>query len=80
MNIVVFEDAGAEQLFPITTGRAAYTITCATYTLVELLSELDGNLIGVVRPYLQTIQKLDFPSLGENFDSQAEWTLVVTRD
>jgi len=77
MNIVVFEDAGTEQLFPITTGRAAYTVTCAAYRLVDWLSEFEGHLVGIVRPYLETIQRLDFPTLHTKLDPNAEWTLVV---
>ena len=51
MNMVVFEDAGVEKLFPVTTGRPAYAITCASYRLIDWLSDLDGNLIGLVRNY-----------------------------
>ena len=77
MNIVVFEDAGVEKLFPITTGRPAYAITCGSFRLIDWLSELDGNLVGLVRPYLETIQMLDFPQLAEQLDSKLKWTLVV---
>ena len=77
MNIVVFEDAGADQLFPITTGRAAYTITCASFTLLDLLSELNGHWVGVVRSYLEPIQKLDYPIFQPELNSDHEWTLVV---
>ena len=77
MNIVVFEDAGVEKLFPITTGRPAYAITCGSFRLIDWLSELDGNLVGVVRPYLETIQMLDFPQLADQLDSNLKWTLAV---
>ncbi len=77
MNIVVFEDAGVEKLFPITTGRPAYTITCASYRLVDWLVELDGNLVGLVRDYLEMIQLNDFPVFRESLDSRWKWTLIV---
>ncbi len=77
MNIVVFEDAGVEKLFPITTGRPAYAISCASYRLVDWLNLFDGNLTGVVRPYLESIQLLDFPELESKPDAGLQWTLVV---
>ena len=77
MNIVVFEDAGVEQLFPITTGRAAYSITCATYQLIDWLSAFKGHHVGLVRPYLAKIQDLDFPIFNEQVDPAFQWTLVI---
>ena len=77
MNIVVFEDAGVEQLYPITTGRPAYAITCGSFRLIDWLLELDANLVALVRPYLETIQFQDFPQLADRLDSDLKWTLVV---
>ena len=77
MNIVVFEDADVDKLFPITTGRPAYAISCASYQLVDWLNEFDGNLVGLVRPYLERIQMLDFPDFQQELDPRLKWTLVV---
>jgi len=77
MNILVFEDAGCEKLYPITTGRAAYAISCGSYRLVDWLNELDGNLVGLVRPHLESIQLLDFPEMRQQLDDDLRWTLVV---
>jgi UDP-N-acetylglucosamine diphosphorylase/glucosamine-1-phosphate N-acetyltransferase len=77
MNIVVFEDAGVEKLFPITTGRPAYAVSCASYRLIDWLNELDGNAVGLVRPYLESIQLLDFPELQPQLDPNLKWTIVV---
>jgi glucose-1-phosphate thymidylyltransferase len=77
MNIVVFEDAGVEKLFPVTTGRPAYAITCASYRLIDWLLELDGNLVGLVRDYLERIQLNDFPELQQELDANLKWTLAV---
>ncbi len=77
MNIVVFEDAGVEQLFPITTGRAAYSISCAGYQLVEWLSGFHGHHVGLVRPLLAELQTLDFPVFQPQIDPHLEWTLLV---
>lgn len=77
MNIVVFEDAGVDKLYPITTSRPAYAITCGSFRLIDWLLELDANLVGLVRPYLETIQFSDFPQLADRLDSNLKWTLVV---
>ncbi len=77
MNIVVFEDSGVDNLYPITTGRPAYAISCASYRLVDWLNELDGNLVGLVRPYLERIQLLDFPEFQRELDPTLKWTMVV---
>ncbi|MCH2177434.1 MAG: glucose-1-phosphate thymidylyltransferase [Mariniblastus sp.] len=77
MNILVFEDEGVEQLFPITTGRPAYAITCASYQLIDWLTRLSDNVVGSVRSYLELIQTLDFPSLSHQLDMNRRWTLVV---
>ena len=77
MNILIFEDAGTEKLLPITTGRAAYAISCGSYRLVDWLNELEGNLVGLVRPHLESIQLLDFPEMQQQLDANLKWTLVV---
>ncbi len=56
INIVVFEDADVDQLYPITTGRAAHEITCASYRLIDWLRLIPGELTSRVRPHLRTIQ------------------------
>ena len=77
MNIVVFEDAGVDKLYPITTGRPAYAITCGSFRLIDWLIELEANLVGLVRPHLETIQISDFPQFASQLDSNLKWTLVV---
>lgn len=77
MNLIVFEDAGTSNLFPITIGRPAYAITCASFRLIDWLARMDGNLVGLVRPHLQTIQLHDFPELQTSLAPNQEWTLVV---
>ena len=65
MNVVVFEDERVNDLFPITTGRLAYAISCAGYRLIDWLNQFDAPVFGHVRPHLHTIQELDFPSIRE---------------
>ncbi len=77
INVFVFEDNGVHQLFPITTGKPAYAITCASYRLIDWLIGLGGHLCGRVRPYLETIQIHDFPAIHAELDQQRELTLLV---
>ncbi len=84
MRIVVFEDEIISRLFPITVGRPAYAIGCASFRLIDWLSQLsrdsDAELHGMVRPHLVDIQRLDFPQLSRRaFTSQAPMLLVNAR-
>src|SRR5262245_5747486 len=84
MRIVVFEDEFAARLFPITVGRPAYAIGCASFRLIDWLAQLsrdsDAELHGVVRPHLADIQRLDFPQLSRrSFASQTPLLLVNAR-
>ena len=77
MNILVFEDNQVSQLHPITTGRPAYAITCATYRLIDWLPELGSRCVGHVRPHVRELQSLDFPQLSDHLDPGSSQTLVV---
>ena len=77
MNIVVFEDAGTSQLFPITTGKPAYAISCASFRLIDWLSEFGGNLTGIVRPHLETLQLHDFAELQNQLIADFPTTWLV---
>lgn len=63
MTIVLFEDQFCTALAPITTGRLAATITCGSYQLLDLVLELDTDVYGLSRSYLQPIQAIDYPAL-----------------
>lgn len=63
MSIVVFEDNQCEALAPITTGRLAATITCGSYRLLDLVSQLGRDCYGLSRRYLEPIQATDYPEL-----------------
>ena len=77
MNILVFEDEKVTQLYPITVGRPAYAITCASYRLIDFLRQLGGPVVANVRQHLRAIQKLDYPDLKSEIDSTQKLTLVV---
>lgn len=80
MQIIVFEDRRVDQLYPITIGRAAYNVSCASYRLVDWLTPLSlshkAKLRGVVRPHLAEIQKLDFPDFDHG-PATSQSTLLV---
>jgi UDP-N-acetylglucosamine diphosphorylase/glucosamine-1-phosphate N-acetyltransferase len=84
MRIVVFEDEVVARLFPITVGRPAYAIGCASFRLIDWLARLssdsDAELYGVVRPHLAAIQRLDFPQLSRRaFAGQMPMLVVNAR-
>lgn len=76
MNIVVVEDTGVRRLYPITIGRPAYLITCATYQLLDWLQKL-GETKAIVRPHLREVQRQDTPQLTNPLNPDQPWTLVV---
>lgn len=68
MQIILFEDEFVPRLYPITVGRPAYNVTCASFRLIDWMTELAREtgaiLRGIVRPYLATIQQVDFPQFS----------------
>jgi glucose-1-phosphate thymidylyltransferase len=77
MNILLFEDDGVERLYPVTTGRPAWAISCAGCRLVDWLSEWGGRVVALVRPHLRTVVMLDYPFLAPQLDTSQTWTLCV---
>ena len=66
MPILVFEDPLVEQLAPVTLGRPAMAVHCASLRLVDLVSRLPGEIRYVVRQYLEEIVAADYPSQGSS--------------
>lgn len=60
MQIVIFEDDAVAALYPVTTGRPAYAITCASYRLIDWVRQLEQPTFGAIRSHLLDIQKLDY--------------------
>ena len=77
MNLVLWEDEKVNQLFPITTGRLAYAISCASYRLIDWIRQLNVPIYADARPHLRTIQELDFQDVAEVPTSSAQPTLIV---
>jgi len=66
MTIVLFEDPQVTQLYPVTVGRPAFTISCASYRLIDLVSGWGHEVSTVVRPHLRAVQQADFPNAGSS--------------
>ena len=62
MNILLFEDKGVEKLRPITLTRPAFTISCGSFCLFDLIARLERPTAFSVQPHLEAIQRLDYPS------------------
>ncbi|HUE72798.1 MAG TPA: putative sugar nucleotidyl transferase [Pirellulaceae bacterium] len=82
MQLLVFEDDLVPRLYPITIGRPAYSISCASYRLIDWIGELSRELgakaYGVVRPHLAEHQRLDYPQMDGHACSQRDGTLLVS--
>lgn len=55
MSILLFEDDLATQLYPVTTGKPAFLITCGSFRLIDLVGQLDAAVTTIVRPHLRAI-------------------------
>ena len=61
MHVVLFEDSKVQDLYPITIGRAAFSISVGSMRLLNLARKLDSELELVVRPHLRDVLKEDAP-------------------
>ena len=61
MHVVLFEDSRVQDLYPITIGRAAFSISVGSMRLLNLTRELGVELELVVRPHLRDVLKEDAP-------------------
>lgn len=71
MKILLFEDDGIQRLFPATIGRAAFTLSCGGFNLIQLLALTNNELYAQTRKYVEQTTLLDFnPYLPNkvNFD------------
>lgn len=62
MNILLFEDNDVEQLRPITWTRPAFTISCGSFCLADLIARLGRPTGYIVQPHLEATCRLDFPN------------------
>lgn len=61
MHVILFEDTKTTGLYPITIGRAAFSISVGSLRLLNLARELGGEIELVSRPHLREILRLDVP-------------------
>jgi UDP-N-acetylglucosamine diphosphorylase/glucosamine-1-phosphate N-acetyltransferase len=64
MAIVLFEDDRVGQLSPITLGKPAFSITCGSYRLLDLVNSLDQAVHLLVRPHLRPLLEADGLRVG----------------
>lgn len=81
MQILVYEDPAVQTLSPITTGRPAYGITCATFRLVDWLRLTGLPILGCVRDHLVELQKLDYgiPPWSSGNDQETPTFIINSR-
>ncbi|HUY91888.1 MAG TPA: putative sugar nucleotidyl transferase [Pirellulales bacterium] len=61
MKIVLFEDQRVAELYPVTIGKPAYTISCGSYRLLDLAQELGDEIHAHVRPHLAAFRQAEPP-------------------
>ncbi len=59
MSVILFEDEQVGQLYPVTIGRPAYTISCGSYRLIDLVRQLGCQVTAVVRAHLREVALSD---------------------
>ena len=64
MKTFLFEDSVVATLAPVTTGRAAFNITCGSFRLFDLVEPLGSSIAVDVRPHLAAVTAADFPECG----------------
>ncbi|RMF41550.1 MAG: glucose-1-phosphate thymidylyltransferase [Planctomycetota bacterium] len=63
MTILLYEDSLTPQLAPITTGRAAFCVTVASWTLLDIVRMTGCTIAAWTRNYLREILSQDIPSV-----------------
>lgn len=61
MNIILFEDSGANELAPVSLTRPVWAIRCASFRLVDWIESMASSVTSFVRPHLQEQQLNDWP-------------------
>ncbi|HEY4310794.1 MAG TPA: putative sugar nucleotidyl transferase [Pirellulales bacterium] len=60
MPILLFEDEQVTQLYPISIGRPAFTISCGSFRLIDRALALDPHVEVRVRPHLRAVHAADY--------------------
>ncbi|MBE6428526.1 MAG: glucose-1-phosphate thymidylyltransferase [Planctomycetaceae bacterium] len=68
MKVIIFEDPSVWELYPVTLGRAAFAITCATMRMIDVVSQIPCTAFGFLcRPYLEGISRKEYPESNYHF-------------
>ena len=62
MPILLFEDEQVTQLYPVSVGKPAFLMSCGSYCLLDLVSQLDPHVEVRVRPHLRAVYDADHPA------------------
>lgn len=63
MDIILFEDAGVDQLAPLAALRPAYAISCGGQTLIDVVQRSAARTFALVRQFLTEFQSAEFPGV-----------------
>lgn len=77
MHVILFEDALVRQLYPITIGRAAFSMSCGSYRLIELVKRLGLPVRAAVRPHLRGVLEDGERGLISGSDAEDGMILLV---
>ncbi len=61
MHVILFEDSRVQDLYPITVGRAAFSISVGSIRLLNLVRELGCEIELIARPHLHDLLREDVP-------------------
>jgi UDP-N-acetylglucosamine diphosphorylase / glucose-1-phosphate thymidylyltransferase / UDP-N-acetylgalactosamine diphosphorylase / glucosamine-1-phosphate N-acetyltransferase / galactosamine-1-phosphate N-acetyltransferase len=78
MNVLLFEDEFVSRLYPITTGRPAFTISCGSFRLLDWVEAIFAEQASAsVRPHLQPLLQSDHRELCRSLQPTETWTLCL---
>ncbi len=78
MNVLLFEDELVSRLYPITTGRPAFSISCGSFRLIDWTEAIFADqACASVRPHLQAMLKADHRELRGDLQATEAWTLCL---
>ena len=63
-QIVLFEDQFLADMSPVALTQPAFSVTCASYTLHEIVSSISTRVSSIVRDYLKKVAAPRFPQKG----------------
>ena len=77
MPIIVFEDATAKQLAPVSLTRAAWAIRCSSFRLIDWVQPWDQDITVFVRPHLRAITQNDWPEFQQQAAAKDKAALMI---